>query len=252
MFGRIMVPLDGSELAERALPCAERLARLMGATLHLVRVAGPVFETTNSAVPETETETELERDDADFLVAEMRAAEAYLARVHDRLSDAGLAVHAQRVSGTIAGALLDYAREADIDLVVLCSHGRTGLARFPLGSVAEHLLRHGTTPVLLVRAFGGPVTLERAVVPLDGSEQAEAALGVVDQLARSVVREVTLVRVIETGGEGPAADDYLERTALRLTREHLACGRKVAQGDPARVIIDAAGTDKLVDHLRNR
>jgi len=78
MFGRIMVPLDGSELAERALPCAERLARLMGATLHLVRVAGPVFETTNSAVPETETE--LERDDADFLVAEMRAAEAYLAR----------------------------------------------------------------------------------------------------------------------------------------------------------------------------
>jgi len=244
MFGRIMVPLDGSELAERALPCAERLARLMGATLHLVRVAGPVFETTNSAVPETETE--LERDDADFLVAEMRAAEAYLARVHDRLSAAGLAVHAQRVSGTIAGALLDYAREADIDLVVLCSHGRTGLARFPLGSVAEHLLRHGTTPVLLVRAFGGPVTLERAVVPLDGSEQAEAALGIVDQLARSVVREVTLVRVIETGGEGPAADDYLERTALRLTREHLACGRQVAQGDPARVIIDAAGTDKLV------
>ena len=128
----------------------------------------------------------------------------------------------------------------------MCSHGRTGLARFALGSVAEHLLRHGTAPVLLVRPFGDPVSLEHAVVPLDGSERAEKALQVVDQLARSVVHEVTLLRVIGAAEEGPEAERYLEEVAARLTQKHLVCSRRVTQGDPAEAILDVAGTDKLV------
>lgn len=70
-------------------------------------------------------------------------------------------------------ALPSYEREAGIDLVVMCSHGRGGPARFALGSVADHLLRHGEAPVLLVRAFGEPVDLAHAVVPLDGSARAD-------------------------------------------------------------------------------
>jgi len=244
MFRRIMVPLDGSELAERALPCAERLARLTGATLHLVRVAGPVFETTDAAVPEAVY--------ADFLVAEMRAAEAYLERVRARVDAAGLTVQARRISGTIAGALLIDERDAGIDLVVLCSHGRGAVTRFALGSVAERLLRHGAAPVLLVRAFGQPVALERAVVPLDGSALAEEALRVVAALVPALVQEVTLLRAIHTPEEGPEAERYLEEVAHRVQREGVirggerGCRRQVALGDPAQAIIDAAGTDKLV------
>jgi nucleotide-binding universal stress UspA family protein len=128
----------------------------------------------------------------------------------------------------------------------MCSHGRTGLARFALGSVAEHLLRHGAAPVLLVRPFGDPVTLEHAVVPLDGSERAEEALRVVDHLARCVVQEVTVLRVVGAAQEGPEAERYLAEVAGRLTQEPLACWRRVAQGDPAEAILDVAGTDKLV------
>jgi nucleotide-binding universal stress UspA family protein len=133
------------------------------------------------------------------------------------------------------------------DWVCLISLAWTGLGV----SSAWNLMRlplKGTAPVLLVRPFGDPepVTLQHAVVPLDGSERAEEALQVVDQLARYVVHEVTLLRVIGAAEEGPDAKRYLDEVAGRLTQEHLACQRRVEQGDPAATIIDVAGTDKVV------
>jgi nucleotide-binding universal stress UspA family protein len=128
----------------------------------------------------------------------------------------------------------------------MCSHGRSGLARFALGSVAEHLLRHGTAPVLLVRAFGPPITLQHAVVPLDGAALAEEALRVVNGLAPDVVREVTLVRVIEGPEQRSEAETYLAEAAQQLQVDHLACRRQVERGNAAQVILDVAGTDKLV------
>jgi nucleotide-binding universal stress UspA family protein len=88
--------------------------------------------------------------------------------------------------------------------------------------------------------------LQRAVVPLDGSLRAEKALRVVQELAGLVVREVMLLRVTAAPDQGPAAERYLDQVALRLPEEGLVCRRQVAQGDPAQVIIDAAGTDTLV------
>ena len=244
MYQSIMVPLDGSELAERALPCAEELARFTGATLHLVRVVEPpaTWSGASLAAP-----AYLLVDAYDnILRAETDAATTYLERLRGRIAATGAPVQAERLDGTVAAALLDYERTAGIDLVVMCSHGRSGLARFALGSVAERLLRHGSAPVLLVRAFGEPAILQRAVVPLDGSVAAETALDVVDQLARYVLHEVTLVRVITTPEQGPEAERYLNGVALRLQQEHLACRSHVEQGDPAQAIIDAAGADKLV------
>lgn len=164
----------------------------------------------------------------------------------------GGSVRATHVTGDIASALLDYARDAGIDLVVLCSHGRSGLACFALGSIADRLLHHAAVPVLLVHAFGPPVDLARAVVPLDGSALAEAALPMIDQLARTVVGEVTLLRVIGAAAEGPEAERYLDTVARRLQQQGVlrdgesGCRCQVAQGDPAQVILDAAGADKLV------
>jgi nucleotide-binding universal stress UspA family protein len=242
MFQQIMVPLDGSELAERALPCAERLGVATGATLHLVHVVELAPPLTWPFAP-----AYLPGSVYDNVVAqETQQATAYLDKMRERVAAGGVHVRTEQMVGYAAATLLDYERDAGIDLVVMCSHGRTGLARFALGSVAERLLHHGTAPVLLVRPFGDPVSLEHAVVPLDGSERAEEALRVVDHLARSVVHEVTLLRVLGAAEEGPEAERYLEEVAARLTQKHLACSRRVTQGDSAEAILDVAGTDKLV------
>jgi nucleotide-binding universal stress UspA family protein len=99
---------------------------------------------------------------------------------------------------------------------------------------------------VLVRAFGPAVALERAVVPLDGSLRAEAALGMVVRLAPAVVQAVTLLRVVERSEEGPEAERYLAEVAERLTPQGLACQRQVLQGDPAQAILDVAGLDRFV------
>lgn len=248
MFERIMVPLDGSALAERALSCARRLAAATGATLHLVRVVEPP-----AALTPTGLYAPINVYD-ELMGAERREAAAYLERMREHMGVGAdrVPVHLERLDGDAAVALLDYERAAGVDLVVLCSHGRGGLARFALGSVAEHLLRHGLAPVLLVRAYGSPVALARIVLPLDGSPGAEAALRAAVQLSRAVVREVTLVRVIDAPSEGPEAERYLEAAARRLQRAGLirggegGCRCQVRQGDSVQAIIDAAGTDRLV------
>src|ERR687884_1849668 len=205
MFQQILVPLDGSERAERALPCAERLGVATGATLHLVHVV--------ELVPPPEGPFALAYAPGgihgDLVAQETQQATAYLDKVRERVVASGVPVRTEQMLGLAAATLLDYERDAGIDLVVMCSHGRSGLARFALGSVAEHLLRHGTAPVLLVHAFGPPITLQHAVVPLDGSAPAEAALRVVKGLAPDVVREVTLVRVIEGPEQRSEAENYL-------------------------------------------
>ena len=191
MLRRIMVPLDGSELAERALPCAEQLAVLGDATLHLVRVVEPRPEMTWMPGPLYVAM----RAYADPVERAEEAAAAYLNGPHTSLAAGGVCVEVAVPCGPAAATLLDYERTAAIDLAIICSHGYGGLVRFALGSVAMHVVRHGAAPVLLVRAFGGPVPLQRVIVPLDGSPRAEKVLGTVQELAGPVVREVTLLRV---------------------------------------------------------
>src|SRR5919198_909989 len=242
MFQQIMVPLDGSELAERALPCAERLGVATGATLHLVDVV--------EIVPPPEGPFALAYSPGsihgDLVAQATQQATAYLDKMRERVAASGVHVRTEQMVGLAAPSLLDYECDAGIDLVVMCSHGRSGLARFALGSVAERLLRHGTAPVLLVHAFGPPITLQHAVVPLDGSAPAEAALRVVKGLAPDVVREVTLVRVIEGPEQRSEAEHYLAEAAQQLQVDHLACRQQVERGNVAQVILDVAGPDKLV------
>lgn len=246
MFRHIMAPLDGSDLAERALPCAERLARATGATMHLVRVVeSPPDPSKLVWVPDMMGAVPTGMY-ADRVAAETHEATVYLDRVHAQVTAAELRVQAALLTGDAAGALLDYERATGIDLVVMCSHGRSGLARFAFGSVADRLLRHGVAPVLLVRAFGAPVTLEHAVIPLDGSARAEEALHVVAALAHDIMHEVTLLRVIDAPDQGPEAEHYLAEVARRLKRAQVVPQCRVEQGDPAAAIIATAGAADLV------
>src|SRR6185312_6268452 len=121
-----------------------------------------------------------------------------------------------------------------------------GLARFTLGSIADRLVRHADAPILLVRAFGAPTALERVVVPLDGSRDAEAALRVVKSLPANAVQDLTLLRVITAPEDGPEAERYLAEVGKQLQQDQLVVTNRVELGDPSRAIVELAGRDRMV------
>ena len=142
---RLVVPLDGSELAAHALPVAHGLAKRLGLPVLLVNVVGPSAAISPLVAGGAPSAPPV----ADHLRAETRdEAERKLERASRRFETAGIAVGRQVLDGA-AAALLDLMRPDDV--VVMTSHGRSGLGRWLLGSVAEKLVRHGAAPVLLVR-----------------------------------------------------------------------------------------------------
>jgi nucleotide-binding universal stress UspA family protein len=146
----ILVPLDGSALAERALPLATELARQAGATLQLVRgVAWPSDRVPAAASLHPNS-------GADRIEHDQVFARAYLAEVGERLIRQGLAVTTHLQVAPAAEAILARAAEAAADLIVMSTHGRGGLGRWAVGSVADRVLQSACMPVLLVRAGSPP------------------------------------------------------------------------------------------------
>jgi nucleotide-binding universal stress UspA family protein len=146
MFDRIVVPLDGSELAEQALPQAEELARLTGAPIHLVRVIDPTqlpwYRSLGMATDYVAVEGALRDED--------RESDTYLNSVAKRLAESGIEVDWERRRGRTDRELIAATKPGDI--IVMVSHGRGGITRVLLGSVAEELLRHASVPILLVKS----------------------------------------------------------------------------------------------------
>ena len=140
----ILVPLDGSALAERILPPATALGALTDATFTLLHVIA-----LDAAGYETDWPTS--RSEAGTLAAMRADAQIYLDRVAERLGAQSLVVHSAVIGGQPAPAILEYAHDNAIDLIALATHGRSGAARILLGSSADKILRGATTPVLLYR-----------------------------------------------------------------------------------------------------
>jgi nucleotide-binding universal stress UspA family protein len=140
----ILVPLDGSALAEAALPRALELAEVSGARVLLLRAA--------------QASTLLGADPTEAQVKVVSEAEAYLAEVQQRLTGQGrVTVETSVWYGPAAYAIVEAARIRRVDQIVMTTHGRSGLGRLLLGSVAESVLRGTTTPILLLRAEGAPL-----------------------------------------------------------------------------------------------
>jgi nucleotide-binding universal stress UspA family protein len=152
MYARVVVPLDGSELAERVLSHAETLARLLGASLHLVRVVDVARVERYGAIA-------VEYAALDLLLEDERvAAREYLAATERDLGERGFTVTTELREGVSSREIL--AATKPDDLLAMATHGRGGLARWFLGSVAEEVVRRATVPVLLVRAEPAPTTRE--------------------------------------------------------------------------------------------
>ena len=146
MFARIVVPLDGSEFAEQALPVAEDLARRTGAPLHLVRVVDVTRLDRYGPYAVAVSATAFGR----VLAEEEAAAQAYLASIVTDLASGGVAATVETRRGPAARELAAFAQPGD--LMVMATHGRSGPTRWLLGSVAEEVARRATVPVMLVRS----------------------------------------------------------------------------------------------------
>jgi nucleotide-binding universal stress UspA family protein len=134
---QILIPLDGSECAENILTKVEKLATDLKASIALLRVA---YAHTFPGVDPTEAEVKI-----------VREAEEYLQGIEERLKAKGFRVESHVRYGDEAEEILDHAAHEDIDLIAMSTHGRSGVKRWLLGSVAEKLLRHATKPIFLVR-----------------------------------------------------------------------------------------------------
>jgi nucleotide-binding universal stress UspA family protein len=237
-----MVPTDGSVLSARAFPVAEEIARGQGAEVYLVRVLEPP-----DAI-DWGLEAYFTQDVHAELVESLKiAAEQDLAVMAQEIGTRGLEARSLVVMGRPASGLLDAEADLQLDLVVMASHGRGGLTRFALGSVAEQLVREGATPVLIVHALSQvEQKLDFALVPLDGSPLAELALPMVESLAGKPVRKVRLMRAVDRPDEAPAAREYLETVRLRLQRVGLSVTSEVRVEDPVAAIRDAAECADLI------
>jgi nucleotide-binding universal stress UspA family protein len=180
MFGRILVPLDGSELAERAIPIAARIARGSGGTIVFVCVVLPPVEFGTFSV-EQEHLIALKPGAFERRLAE---AESYLRDIAITHADvlASIETEVDITTGAAAPTIFSTARLEEVDLIVLYSHGETGLKRWVFGSVAQQAVRHSPAPVLVLHEHGRPLRAWdithplRILVALDRSALAEAAL----------------------------------------------------------------------------
>ena len=141
MYKRILVPLDGSELAEKALDHAEKLAETFDSEIILFQVVPlmPIYGAPDLVAP--------------FVVDDKQkeAAKRYVTNLSEELKERGLKVTAEVKTGQqVAVEIIDFAKENGADLIVMCTHGHSGITRWVLGSVAHKLLTRAETPILLV------------------------------------------------------------------------------------------------------
>ncbi len=157
MYQKIMVPLDGSQLAECVLPHVQSFiqdCQVQTVTLaRVVETVPPRFTgpPSQSGVTDYEKVVEYARKDAEERKA---SAAAYLQDVVKRLNMNNVKFQTEVLAGDIAGSLVDYAEEKQVDLILIATHGRSGVSRWVRGSIADRILRASRIPVLMVRAPG--------------------------------------------------------------------------------------------------
>ena len=264
MFKHLLVPLDGSRMAEVSLATAVSLARAMGAVVTL-------FHVIESGAPQDiHGERHLTGPDE---------AQNYLDEVAARALPADISVerhvHTDEVND-VARSIAEHVGELGPDLIVMCTHGRGGLRGFMFGRIAQQVVRLGTTPVLLVP----PVTTgaspafscNRILVALDGNPDHEEGLNVAASLAKIFGAGLCLIMAVHTintlSGEQAAtakllpsathalleiaeedAEEYLHRHLTALQAAGVTVTSGVRRGDPSTVIVSTAertGADLIV------
>ncbi len=276
MLKRILVPLDGSPLAESAMTVAARIAHSSDGTIVLLRVIGvPTTYTPYVYGSDMAQSPELAQDLMDM---EQENAEKYLAEIARLDILMGIQVESTVIPGSAGMAIIDTSKEEKVDLVVMSSHGETGFKRLALGSVTQHVSRHSPVPVLVLQGDGSaplsafpdpkrPLRSITALVALDGSELAEASLEpaayVIAALATPAQGTLLLSTVankqadrIKHGTEEHMRDEakeYLIGIGERLQNSeigklNLVIGWSIEESkDVANALVEAAESGKVIE-----
>ena len=264
MFQRILVPLDGSKLAESVLPAVSFFAEKFSATVLLFHAIEQSARKTIHGEPHLATAAE---------------AEAYLSDIAARITRPHVNVtkHVHTVQQVdVARSINEHAVEHQIDLVVLCAHGRGGWRDMLVGNIAQQVISGGTTPVLFIspeKSGNAPAyACRKILLPLDGTPHHEPALPVAQAIARAFGAALRLVNVVPTVGTLSAeragagtllpnamseilelaqrgAVEYLQGVVKSLTASGVQVSAEVARGEPATAILDAekrAGVDLVL------
>ncbi|MBT8369349.1 MAG: universal stress protein [Desulfobacterales bacterium] len=153
MYQKIMVPLDGSDLAESVLPHLELMTSAFKAThVVLVRVVNPVK--LPISVPALGNFGFTEKDRQNLEESRKKTAEEYLKKIAEGIDFPESNVSYEVLEGKPENMLVDYATRNDVDIIIIASHGRSGVSRWVLGSVADRVVRNSCVPVVMVRAPG--------------------------------------------------------------------------------------------------
>ena len=256
MFKRILVPLDGSEVAEQSLPYMRWLGRRLEAPIELLSVIEPI----PSELADVAEETTLEQVERD----RRAKSEAYLESAAAPIRESGLQVSTSVLEGQPAFSIVSAAEKVPDTLIAMSTHGRTGMDRWLLGSVTDKVVQATTAPILVVRSTGEADASERPIlssvlVPLDGSKAAEQVLPHVAGLAKPLGLSVTLARVTPDPGAlfgylydsasvteemsvrvDARAGQYLAKIAEKLRSQGVGSIQRVLHGDPATEIVRIA------------
>ncbi len=214
MIETILIPLDGSTLAECVIPHSIAIAQTFNARIVQVRI------------PEEPSSISTQRS-VDPLNWHIRKSEAmaYLDGVATRMEQSGLPAQSVILEGRAADQIVAYAESHDIDLIMLSSHGQSGLSDWSVSSITSKVIRRASTSVMLVRANQPDLPADkpyhRLLVPLDGSRRAEYALPIATALAHKYQSELLLAHVVtkpEMARRTPPAEEDLELANRLLER----------------------------------
>jgi nucleotide-binding universal stress UspA family protein len=250
MYTKIVVPLDCSPLAEVALPYAEEIAGKMGSDMVLLTV-----------LP-SEDPKEVEN----HLVYSKKMVNATKIQVKKYLEDqpdVKISISTATRTGNPAEGILNYADKGYPSLIVMATHGRSGLSRWAVGSVADKVVRDTSKqPLLLVRAKGNHPDmrakriLKKALVPLDGSTTSESVLPYIEEIARNLEMELTLLRIIHKSERNfSEVENYLRKWCETLAERGVNAGYEVRTGNAAEQIInyaDETATDLIAMTTRGQ
>jgi nucleotide-binding universal stress UspA family protein len=255
MFEHLLVPLDGSWLAEAALPAASYLAEVLGAWVTLVHVV------------EQDAPQQIH---SDRHLVDPDEAEVYLEEVAGRAFPPGVRVewHVHTApQRDVARSIVAHVDELAPDLIVMCTHGQGGLQTWLFGSIAQQVIALGATPVLLIRPSDvdalPPFTCQKLLVPLDGNPEHEQGLAVAAGLVEPCKARMHLLRVVPTLGtldsrqaasarllpgttsalldlDQASAETQLQHLVEELEGQGLWATTDVRRGDPATVIAQVA------------
>ncbi len=267
MFDPILVPLDGSQLAECVLPHVVAIARSFDAEITLLRI----LEKNQASAPAAQL-----FDLLNWQINKTKAA-LYLEKTKARLQESGLRARTIVLEGLVAEGITEYAHNQGVKLIILSSHGHSGLTQWGISSITQKIVLSAPTSVLIVRAHQHDIQAgelsaiplyQRILVPLDGSQRAENVLPIITQLARFHKSQMHLVQVVQTPEMArqmpPAPEDidlsnrvvarnreeaghYLEQVKSRSYLEGIAVQTHLITSDNAAVALHQLGEQEHID-----